>query len=391
MKILQVHNSYLFPGGEDAVVASEAVLLRSLGHDIAEYLRSNRELSDLRRLEKIRFYLHDIYFSRRVYEEVGALIARRKPDVAHFHNSFFVIGPAAYEACFDAGIPVVQTLHNYRFLCAAATFYRDGQVCEQCLSGGNLRGILHGCWHGSHFSTWMMMRVFSEYKKRNILKRIAKFIALSEFSRRKFIDAGWDAKHIVVKSNFLERDPGIRDGVPRHVVYIGAIQPYKGVRTLLNAWTSRSWPLPLKIVGIGPLQKELQALNVPGVEWLGQKDQADVVSLLKEALCVVVPSECYENFPRVIIEAYACGVPVIASRLGALSEIVQDGKTGLLFDPADAEELGQKIERLISSADLRRELGENGRRSFNSHYSSCVSGIQFTSLYEDILMRGKYE
>jgi len=359
-------------------------MLRSFGHKVVELRRSNKALDALSLPARFCFYFQGIYFERQIFNEVRALIEQEKPDVAHFHNSFFMIGPAAYEACFDAGIPVVQSLHNYRFLCAAATFYHRGRVCEECLSLGRRAGISHGCWHGSMLSTWLLTRVIREYEKRGILRRINRFIVSSDFSRRKYLEAGWDTGHVVVKPNFLDTDPGCGPFQGKHVLYAGTLQPYKGVATLLKAWGSRSWPIPLKIVGTGPLARELSSLGVGNIEWLGQRSQGEVLSLMKDALCVVVPSECYENFPRVIIEAYACGVPVVASRLGAMAELVEDGKMGLLFEAGTPDKLASAISRLISEPVLAAQMGQAARQIFEERYTASVNYDQILRVYQQV-------
>ena len=385
MKVLQFHNEYVFPGGEDAVAASEAAMLRSFGHDVIEYRRSNKELAASGPFHRSWFYLQNIYFSNAVYSQIRALIKKEKPDVAHFHNSFFMIGPAAYEACFDAKVPVIQSLHNYRFLCAAATFYRHGQVCEECLSRGRQAGIRHRCWRGSIVSTWLLTRVIREYEKRSILRRISRFMVSSDFSCRKFLEAGWDSGRIVVKPNFLDIDPGCGPFQGRHVLYAGTLQPYKGIATLLEAWGSRFWPMPLKIVGTGPLEQELRSLGVGNIEWLGQRSQGEVLSLMKDALCVVVPSECYENFPRVIIEACACGVPVVASRLGAMAELIQDGQAGLLFESGQPDKLASAIGRLVSEPALAAQMGLAARRLFEERYTASVNYDQLLHAYQQVM------
>lgn len=385
MKILQVHNTYTFPGGEDSVAVSEAAMLRAFGHEVIEYRRSNKELKRFGLWKRLCFYLWDIYFSRKTYDEVRGLIAREKPDVAHFHNTFFLIGPAAYQACFDEGIPVVQTLHNYRFLCAAATFFRQGKPCEDCLSFGRRSGIVNRCWHASFWATYWMTNIIKEYERRNILKKITRFIALSDFSRQKFIDAGWAAERIIVKPNFLEKDPGCDPFKGEYILYVGALQSYKGVKTLLKAWGSRSWPIPLKIVGSGPMEKEYRSFDVPNVEWLGQKTQEEVYVLLKKACCLVVPSECYENFPRVIIEAYACGIPVVASRLGAMEGLVEDGQTGLLFEAGNAKALAAAIEKISTDVVSTRKMGENAPRVFEEHYTAAVNCKQLIGVYRQAM------
>ena len=364
------------------MVSSEAAMLRSFGNDVTGYFRSNKEMQALGLGGRISFYGRDIYASRRVYQELRAQINRDKPDVAHVHNSFFMAGPAAYEACFDAGVPVVQTLHNYRFFCAAGTFFRHGKVCEECLSRGQQAGILHGCWHGL-LPSWLMTRVIREYHKRGILKKIRRFIALNSFAHDKFVSNGWDRERMAIKPNFLQTDPGCGGAERKHVLFIGALQAYKGVDVLLKAWGSGRWTVPLKIVGSGPLEQTWRSQAPANVEWLGQHSLEDVLGLIKQAVCVVVPSVWYENLPRVIVEAFACGTPVIASRLGALPELVEDGKTGLLFSPGDHKDLAGKIQHLIDDPSASRQMGLNARGVFEERYTADVNHRLLQQIYRE--------
>ncbi|MEI6437737.1 MAG: glycosyltransferase family 4 protein [Candidatus Omnitrophota bacterium] len=382
MKITQFHNRYIFPGGEDAVASGEAALLRSNGHEVIAYHRANKEADSFSLAQRAGFYLRDAFFSRKTYDEVRGLLARERPDIAHFHNAFFMIGPAAYQACFDAGVPVVQTLHNFRFLCANGVFYRDGHPCQDCLSLGVGAGIRHGCWHDSVPATFWMTRVIGEYEKRGILKKIARFIVLGEFSKSRFLAAGWPLEKLLVKPNALDVDPGVAPYRGAYVLYAGTFQSYKGVQTLLKAWAARSWPVPLKLAGSGPLEASLRGLNGPGVEFLGQQPADEVMALIRGASCVVVPSECYENFPRVILEAYACGVPVVASRLGAMEELVHSGETGALFTPGDAQDLGRQLDVMLSDPAAAGRMGERARAVFEERFTSGAVYRRMMDIYE---------
>lgn len=384
MKILQMHNRYVYPGGEDAVARSEAALLTSFGHTVIPFGANNNEMNAFDLGRKISFYFRDAFFSKAVYSNLRRMIDHDQPDVAHAHNSFFMLGPAAYEACFDAGLPVVQTLHNYRFLCAAATFYRSGHVCRECVDAGPWRGILHGCWHNSSMATAYLTALIDTYKRRRILERMSAYIALSEFSRGQFVQGHINPAKIAVKPNFLEHDPGQEDVRGEYIVYAGAFQPYKGITTLLNAWKSRSWPLPLKAAGAGPLAAEALRQELAGVELLGQLPSERIIELIRGALCVVVPSECYENFPRVIIEAYACGIPVVASRLGALAELVQDNVTGMLFEPGNPRDLARCLDFLIQNRSRAAAMGQQGRRLFLERYSAQENYDQLMRIYSSV-------
>jgi glycosyltransferase involved in cell wall biosynthesis len=370
MNILIIHNFYTQPGGEDVVFAAEKALLHERGHEIVEFVRRNDEINGIHYLGASV----SVVWSRDSQRALRRLIETVRPDVAHFHNTFLRISPAAYYACKDTGIPVIQTLHNYRLLCPSAIFFRDGHACENCL--GKFipwPGVLHRCYRDSRAATGAVAAMLVVHRLLRTWERtVDVFIALTEFARRKFIEGGMPADRVVVKPNFVYPDPGPGAHEGGYALFAGRLSPEKGIRTLLAAWERLGPGIPLKIVGDGPLAGEVARAceRHPQIEWLGAQPLERVHALMGAAALVIVPSECYETFGRVIVEAYARGTPVIASDLGALAVLVEDGRTGLRFRPADPEDLAAKVEWAWTHPRELAEMGQEARREYELKYTA---------------------
>jgi len=200
------------------------------------------------------------------------------------------------------------------------------------------------------------------------------FIALTKFQRKTMVEAGLPSGRVHVKPNFIPGDFEQTSGKDRvnYAVFVGRLSVEKGVRTLLSAWRSVSG-LPLKILGDGPLRGEIEAqVRAQGInaEFLGGVNRDKVLSIVSGACLQVVPSEWYEGFPMVILEAYACGTPVVASRIGSLAEIVLDGETGLHFKAGDPVDLAQRVNHLGEHPELARRMGMKAREIFLEKYTA---------------------
>lgn len=237
MKILIVHNSYQQPGGEDVARDAEVRLLRRAGYSVLEYSRSNSEISGSSLLVQLSLASETLW-SRRAYRDLHVLLSKEKPDVAHFHNIFPLISPSACYACADAGVPLVQTLHNYRLLCPAATFFREGRPCEGCIRRGVAwPGILHACYRNSRSASAVTAAMAAMHRAmRTWTNRVGVYISLSEFARNKFVEGGLPIEKIVVKPNFVEHDPAPKPPGGHYVLYLGRLSEEKGIRVLLGAW-----------------------------------------------------------------------------------------------------------------------------------------------------------
>jgi glycosyltransferase involved in cell wall biosynthesis len=375
MKVLQVHNCYQHAGGEDQVYEAECSLLRSRGHEVLRYTAKNDAVSDMSRIGAgIR-----TIWNRETYTLVSNLLRKEKPDVVHAHNTFPLISPALHYAVAAQRIPLVQTLHNYRLVCASALLYRDGHVCHDCLASPTFwPAVKHACYRNSRRATAAAGSMILIHRMaRTWSNKVHTYIALTDFSKEKFIKGGLPADRIAIKPNFLSSDPGPGNGNGGYALFAGRLSEEKGVRTLLRAWAGLTG-MPLKIAGHGPLRPfvEEQARALPHVEYLGTCDHAAVMRLLKQARFLVFPSEWYEGLPMIIIEALACGTPVIGSALGSMNEIIQDGANGRLFTPGDADGLARCAEAMTqTSAEMRSKARACYERTYTAerNYELLIS------------------
>lgn len=370
MRVVQVHNFYRSsaPSGEDEVVRTERALLRAHGVEVIEFERHNDDL-DGGVAGGLRASLSNVW-SPRARRELAAVLERARPDVVHFHNTFPQISVAAYSACAAARLPVVQTLHNFRMFCANGLLSRAGQPCEECITRGALPGIVHACYRDSRFATLgMSLAALAHRPLRTHARRVSRFIALTEFARARFVAAGIPGERIGVRGNSLDADPGAGSGHGGYALYVGRLTEEKGVRTLIEAWRALGG-LELIVVGDGALDAELRACaRGLAVRFLGRQPRARVSELMAEAALLVIPSQCYEGFPRVFVEALAAGTPVVASRLGGLAELVRENEDGVLFESGDAGALGAAVRQLTQDTDKLLRMRASARRRFLDEYS----------------------
>ena len=382
MKILVVHAYYQQPGGEDECFRDEVAMLRRHGHDVVTYEQHN---DDVRDLGRVTLAARTIW-SRHSYEEVGRIIAATRPDVMHCHNTFPLISPAVYYIAQRLGVPVVQTLHNYRLLCPNALLFRDQKPCENCVNKViPWSGIAHKCYRGSRMLTLGTSTMLAVHRGLGTWRHhVDMFLALSQFSRRKFIEGGLPPERIRVKPNFLSDDPGIGTGGGRYAIFVGRLSPEKGLATLLRAWSQVRERLALKIVGDGPLMTLKESIEPGGpVEFLGRQPVARVLELIKNAELLIAPSECYENFPRTVVEAFACGTPVVASNIGAFVELIENGRTGLKFSSGDAGDLAEKVICLSSDAERLQGMRRTARREYEMKYTADTNYRRLIDAYEE--------
>jgi glycosyltransferase involved in cell wall biosynthesis len=371
MIVLQIHNRYLTRGGEDESREAEVRLLREHGHRVIEYVESNERVSEL---GGVRTALRTIW-SRESYRKVEDLIRREKPDVTLVHNFFPLVSPSVYYASHRQGVPVVQYIRNYRLFCPAATFFRDGRVCELCL-GRSLAtpGIRYRCYHARRSASAVVALMSALHRAVGTWRiRVDRYVALSEFAKGKCTEGGLPAHKLTVQPNFVHPDPGIGDGHGGFILFVGRVASEKGLETLIDAWNLLENRVPLKIIGEGPEAPRLRAhtLGWVGVEWLGRKTMAETLEAMGQAALLVLPSEWYETFGRVAIEAYAKGTPVIASRLGAVEELVEDGCTGFLFEPGDARSLADRLRVFLAMGDAERAtMRRAARRTYETRYTA---------------------
>ena len=383
MKVLFCHNFYQQPGGEDLCFAAEASLLESHGHHVLRFIRHNDTINRMGRFEVARRTI----WNSDTFHELRELIRRERPAVIHCTNVFPLISPAAYYAARAEGVPIVQSLQNYRLFCLNACFLRNDRVCEDCL-GKRIPwpGVLHGCYRSSRAASTVAAAMLSVHRAmRTWTRMVDRYFTLTEFSRRKFIEGGLPAWQVAVKPNFIHPDPGPGSGQGGYAVFIGRLSPEKGIQTLLSAWSQLGGRLPLKIIGDGPLAESVKAAanQTAGIDWLGRRQPQQVLALLGEAVCLVMPSIVYETFGRTIMEAYAKGTPVVASRLGAMAELVHDGRTGLLFEPGNVADLALKVQSLLDNPERSIGMRRAARREYEIKYTAETNYEMMMAIYAE--------
>ena len=374
MKILLIHNAYQQPGGEDVVVEAESTLLREHGHQVVTYFRSNHELHELPKSRQM-LLVKDIIHSEHSKRDVLELLRRDAPNLVHVHNTFMLISPSIYQACREAGVPVVQTLHNFRLLCPGWTLARNGQVCEECIDRGLWRSVLHGCYRDSRLMSAAVALMLQVHRYRGTWDdHIDGYIALSDFARRKFIEGGLPPNKLHVKPNFVTPDPGEREKPGDYALFVGRLSPEKGIPTLLAAWEKLHSKIPLVLVGDGPLRESLQAevasRNLTNVTFKGWLPAEETRKAMKNAAFTITPSICYEGFGMGIVESFACGTPVLCSGHGGMQEIVDHHRTGLHFAPGNADELASRVEWAWAHPSRLVAMGKEARRQYETTYTA---------------------
>jgi glycosyltransferase involved in cell wall biosynthesis len=378
LRVLLVHNAYQQRGGEDAVVEAEAALLAAHGHHVERYVRHNDEIEGASRLSLAA----GTVWSGRTRSDLQALLARFTPDVLHVHNTFPLISPSLYWAAARARVPVVQTLHNFRLLCPQAMLLREQRVCEDCVGRVPWRAVAHGCYRGSRVQSAVLATMLQTHRALGTWRdKVAVYIALNEFCRRKFIEGGLPAGRIRVKPNFVDL-PAPPTGAARSgLLFVGRLSREKGVDVLAGA--ARAGAAGLRVAGTGPDGEGLAA--APGVQMLGALPPAAVYDEMRRAQALVLPSVWYEAFPRTLVEAFACGLPVIASRLGALPELVQDGRTGILFEPGNADDLAAKMAWAAAHPHELARMGQTARAHYERELTATTNHRLLLAIYREAM------
>lgn len=382
MHILASHNYYRQRGGEDAVFEASAALLESRGHRVSRFTMHNDTATSMNRVTLAASTL----WNPNAYRKLREMIRRDRPDVAHFMNTFPLLSPAALYAARDSGVPVVQTLHNYRLFCINGLFFRDGHVCETCANKSvPWPGVRRACYRKSIPASAVVCGLNGVHRSLGTWNRaVGVYLTLSDFARDKFIECGLPPEKLVVHPNFLYPDPGAGAGDGDFALFVGRLSEEKGLPVLLEAWRSLGPRVPLKIVGGGPLSEKVAAgaREQSAIEYLGPRPACDVIALMKRAKVLVFPSVWYEGLPMTIIEAFATSLPVIASDLGSMSSLIVHERTGLHFRPGDAEDLASKVEWVVSHpaefAGMRREA----RKQFEAQYTAEIHHRRLLEIYE---------
>jgi glycosyltransferase involved in cell wall biosynthesis len=385
MKVLMIHNRYRERGGEDYSTAAEVNLLRSAGIDCQFHQVDNRDQKNLGAWAGV-----NAVWSQSAAREISSLVKDCRIDLVHVQNFFPLLSPSVHWAANRAGAAVVQSLRNYRLACVNGQFFRDGRTCEDCLGRSPLNGIGHRCYRNSMAASSAVAAMLVTHRAIGTWQhRVDRFIAISGFTRTKMIEAGLAPEKIDIKPNFLEiAPPAPGPGKGGYFVYVGRLSEEKGIRTLIDAWKTLPDPIPiLKIVGSGPLDEFIKstAATLPQITLLGGRRPEEVLEIVGRAEALIFPSEWYETFGRVAMEAYAVGTPVIGSDIGAVAEIVEEGITGLRFRAGSAADLALKICQFLIDPERKMAMRSAARETFLSRYTASDNIKLLLGIYDRAL------
>lgn len=386
-KVLIVHNYYQVSGGEDTVLLNEKKMLEDNGHEVILYSRSNLELKKISKLQKLCLPLITV-FSMRTYREVKRIIKENKIDIVHVHNTLILISPSVYYAAFSCKVPVIQTIHNFRLLCPGATFYRNGAICEDCISKGLKCAIRQKCYRGSLIQTLacvvmlILHRLFGTYKKLN-------YICLTEFNMKKIMKLNSSGKkridesRIFIKPNFVNIE---REVIPykfrkNQFVFVGRLDKLKGIDLLLKAWKEIK-NSDLIICGMGPEDKNCRKFinenHMTNVKMMGFVSNNQAMDIISESKALILPTQWYEGFPMTIVESLACGTPVIGSDIGNLGDIIKDRINGLKFK-------SNSIKNLRESISIFEDMVVSTRNDYEVNYKSQDNYKKLIGIYRNVL------
>ncbi len=373
-KILIVHNYYQLAGGEDTVVANEKKLLEDNGHEVILYSRHNSELKEFNVIRKILLPLTSI-FSVNTYREIKKIIVKEQIDIVHVHNTLTLISPSVYYAALHCKKPVVQTIHNFRIVCPGATFYRDGHICEDCVSKGMKCAVKHGCYRGSKLQTLLCVISTKIHRMTGVYKKI-NYICLTEFNKEKLLHHGQiKEEQIFVKPNFVEASV---EGIPyeergNHFVFVGRLEELKGIDVLLEAWkTLNDKSYKLIICGYGPMEEWCRTFvidnNLTNVELKANVPNIEVRKIMGTSKALILPTQCYEGFPMTMVEAWSVGTPVIGSEIGNVGNLIEEQINGIKFQHNSPSELVLVVHNM--NEDSAKEYGKNSRWIYEMKFSN---------------------
>ncbi|MDQ7786900.1 MAG: glycosyltransferase [Thermodesulfovibrionales bacterium] len=391
MKALLIHNSHRSgsSSGDDIVFSKESKLLEQYENVVFKINPSNDEFDNASPLKKLSTILQ-VPWSFIYYKKIKQLLLKENPDIIHLHNFFPFISPSVFYAADSAGIPIIQTLHDFRYLCPMAFLMRSGKICNECKGGAFFKSVEYGCFKGSNLQSIPVAFMLKlHWYLKTFKKKIDGYICLTESQRKIYLEAGFDETKLFIKPNFVD-DTYEKEKYQYgdYAVFIGRLGEEKGVRTLIGAWKNLP-DIPLKIVGDGPDAKDFKSLvndlNIKNIDFIGYKPYLECRKILNNARFLIMPSIWYETFGLTIIEAFSHCKPVIASNLGAMADIVKDKVTGLLFTPMNTQELTEKVRWLWTNPEECKRMGQNARREYEEKYTPDKNYEMLMDIYREVI------
>ena len=385
--ILIVHNYYQIPGGEDTVVANEKKMLEEHGHKVILYSRNNAELKQMSKFQKLFLPITTV-FNPRTYKEIKKLIKIEDIEIVHVHNTLNLISPAVYYAARAMKVPVVQTVHNFRLLCPGATFYRDGHICEDCVSKGLMCAVKHNCYRNSKLQTLACVISTKIHRMTGIYGRI-NYICLTEFNKEKLLQLKQiKTDRVFVKPNFVEAPTDEIISYNKRedqFIFAGRLDKLKGIDILCDAWKQMGATAPKLIVcGTGPMEewcrRFLEDNPKCNIELRGFVPNKEAKKLIANSKALILPTQWYEGFPMTIVEAYSVGTPVIGSDIGNVGDLIEEGAGGLKFNCRDSKSLINAVNLLSQNLLDGHEISE----CYSKHYSSEANYNMIIKIYQTI-------
>jgi glycosyltransferase involved in cell wall biosynthesis len=359
-------------------------MLRSRGEEVHDYTLDNAEIKSG---NLITVGLRSVWNTKEA-DRVKDLIRSTKPDLMKVDNFFPLLSPSIFEAAKAMGVPTALSVRNYRLICPSANLFRDGHVCTTCVgSKVALAAIQHRCYRQSYLQSAAVVASNAYAHLRGIWTNcVDRYIAVSSFVKQQLVEGGFPEEKIIVKPNFIS-DSGVGDGSGGYGLYVGRLTEEKGVRSLLNAWTDVPASASLKIIGDGPLESIVrQASEVdPRIEYLGRKSLPEVCEYLGKAAFLLFPSQWYEPFGRTIVEAYSKGTPVIAALTPPMKAMVDEGVTGLLYNPSDSKDLAATVSILMADKERLKLMRVQARAKYLAAYTEDQNYRQLMDIFHECI------
>lgn len=387
LRILIVHNQYQIPGGEDTCAINEGEFLRAHGHRVWRYTRHNDELKSRGVIGRGLLFF-ETFYSWKTYLDVKRIVRENHIEIVHVHNTLPLISCSVYYAAKKAGAKTVQTLHNFRLLCPGATLVRNGTICKECLSKGLMHSVKYGCYKQSKLQTFVSAAAMKFHRCLHTYDKVDAYIALTEFNKELFSDL-LPIEKIYIKPSYSVDLSAYQSETPEnYFVFIARLEELKGIQLVLDVFHDLK-DVKLKIIGIGPYEvtakQYVRENQMDNVEFMGFLSREEMLTTLGKAYAFIFPTQWYEGFPKILVESYSVGVPVIAGDIGNVGVKVKQGETGLKFEYNSSQALRQAILKFVNHEVDRNRMALAAREEYELYYTEEQNYNDTIRIYQEVL------